>query len=115
MIFGMARGFCSDFLPQINTDLFSQINTDKLKDDSCVLQLCFLFLVYCCFSQIGAEFFADDRKSDLCVLRVLCGEKTNPPQSAQRAQRIAQRCCNCFKNHRLSAFFICVDQREINI
>ncbi len=45
MIFGMARGFCADFLPQIHTDLFSQIDTDKLKEDSFVLQLCFLFFV----------------------------------------------------------------------
>ncbi len=34
--------FCASvdfiFLPQIDTDLFSQIDTDKLKDDSFVLQ-----------------------------------------------------------------------------
>ncbi len=59
----------------MDTDLFSQIHTDKLMDDSCVLQLCFLFLVFCCFSQIGADFFADDRRWELCVLRVICGEK----------------------------------------
>jgi hypothetical protein len=42
MIFGMARGFCADFLPQMDTDLLSQIHTDKLMDGSCVLQLCSL-------------------------------------------------------------------------